>query len=141
MNEKSVGGIIFRKDGEVKYLLLHYQFKTDYWDFPRGNVEDNESEEETARREITEETGLSTLSFVGGFREVVKWFYMHEDEKVYKEAVLFLAEVDTKEITLSKEHVGYVWLPYDKARQKLTFDNVRTALDKAHEFLGGLDVK
>ena len=56
LNETSAGAVIFRRDNEIKYLILHYKFKGDYWDFPRGNIEKGETEEQTAVREIKEET-------------------------------------------------------------------------------------
>ena len=54
--EKSAGAIVFRKEKEPVYLLLHYEAK--HWDFPKGHVEKNETDEQTVRREIQEETGI-----------------------------------------------------------------------------------
>ena len=134
-HEKSAGAIVFRKDKEIKYLLLHYKFRTDYWDFPRGNIEKGEDEQETALREIKEETGISDAELQKGFAEKVQWFYKREGQTVFKEVIFFLAETKQKEIKLSKEHIGYAWLSYDKALKKLTFKNAKGVLDKAHEFL------
>lgn len=135
LKEKSAGAIIFRRDGELKYLLLHYRFKTDYWDFPRGNIEKGEGEQKTALREIKEETGIGDVQFLPGFAERMEWFYKREGQTVYKEATFFLAETHQKEIVLSKEHIGYAWLTYDKALKKLTFENAKDVMEKAHEFL------
>jgi len=55
--ERSAGAVIFRKiDGEIRYLLLHYHYKTYFWDFPKGNMEEGEREDATVRREVREET-------------------------------------------------------------------------------------
>ena len=72
--EKSCGAVVFKqqKDGSVKYLLLHYE--AGHWDFPKGKQEKNEKEEQTAAREIKEETGIEDIEFVDGFREMVKYF-------------------------------------------------------------------
>ena len=55
-NEKSCGAIVYRKfHGNTEILLIRH-IKSGYWSFPKGHVEGDEPEEETARREITEET-------------------------------------------------------------------------------------
>ena len=55
--EKSCGGIVYRKfHGNTEILLIKH-IKSGYWSFPKGHVENGETEEETAKREIKEETG------------------------------------------------------------------------------------
>src|SRR3989338_2110609 len=107
--EKSCGAIVFRKqkDGTVKYLLLHYE--AGHWDFPKGNQEKNEKEEQTASREIKEETGIEDVEFIDGFRDIIKYFYKKAQETVYKEVAFFLAQTRTEHVILSKEHIGYAW--------------------------------
>ena len=66
--EKSAGAIVFRiENTKPKYLLLHYpssaNAKKEYWDLPKGHVEEGETEEETARREVKEETGLEAKHY------------------------------------------------------------------------------
>ena len=132
--EKSCGAIIFarHKDG-IKYLLLHYG--AGHWDFPKGKQEKNEKEEQTALREIKEETGLEDIELLDGFREAVKYFYKKEEETVFKEVIFFLADTHTDEIKLSSEHIGYAWLSYEHAEKKLTFNNAKELLKKANQFL------
>jgi len=133
--ERSAGAVIFRKeDGEIKYLLLHYKYKTEYWDFPKGNVEEGEDEKETAQREAKEETGLE-IDFVSGFEEKVSWFYKRGGETIFKETVYFLAEAKEGEAKVSEEHLGYGWFSYEKAFGKIKFKNSKEVLKKAHLFL------
>ena len=74
--EKSAGAIIFRKEGKkIFYLLIKYGWG--HWEFPRGLIEKGESLEETALREIEEETGISDIKFVLGFKEWFKFFFSH----------------------------------------------------------------
>ncbi|MBS3114750.1 NUDIX domain-containing protein, partial [Candidatus Woesearchaeota archaeon] len=89
--EKSCGAIVFKrlKDG-IKYLLLHYE--AGHWDFPKGNQEKNEKDEQTAAREIKEETGIEDIEFVDEFRETINYFYKKGEETIYKEVVFFLAQ-------------------------------------------------
>lgn len=133
--EKSCGAVVFRrqKDG-IKYLLLHYN--AGHWDFPKGHPEKNEKEEQTAAREIREETGIEDVEFADGFREIVKYFYKKEEEIVYKEVVFFLAQSAAEHVELSKEHIGYAWVSYEHAQKKLTFNNSKELLEKANGFLG-----
>ena len=132
LDEKSCGTVVFKKNGEVEYLLLHYGTK--HWDFPKGNVEQNESEKDTALRELEEETGISNAKFVGDFKEVVNYSYRRGSAIIDKEVVYFLVLVEDTKVTLSYEHSGYEWLNYEKAIKKLTFENSKTVLKKAHAF-------
>ncbi len=140
IREKSAGAIIFRREGKkIKYLLLHYE--SGHWDFPRGHIERGETEEETAAREIREETGIKKLNFVPGFRLTHSWFYRKRFDKKtvlsYKTAILFLAETKTYQVKISSEHIGYKWLEFAKAREVLTFANSKKLLEKADGFLRG----
>ena len=134
--EKSCGAVVFKrqKDGSVKYLLLHYEAK--HWDFPKGKQEKNEKEEQTAIREIKEETGIEEIEFVDNFRETIKYFYKNGEETVYKEVIFYLAQSATEEVKLSSEHIGYAWLSYEHAYKKLTFNNAKELLEKVDKFLG-----
>ncbi len=68
---------------------MRYKNHSQYWGLVKGHVEKNESEYDTARREIYEEVGLRSLMFVPGFRETV--FYSPYNDCV-KEVVFFLAK-------------------------------------------------
>ena len=134
-SEKSCGAIVFKrqKDNSAKYLLLHYG--AGHWDFPKGKQEKNEKEEQTALREIKEETGLEDTDLLDSFKESVKYFYKKDEETIFKEVIYFLAETHADEIILSSEHIGYAWLGYDHAFKKLTFNNAKELLNKANQFL------
>ena len=57
-HEKSCGAIVYRKfHGNIELLLIKNQ-NGGHWSFPKGHVEGTETEEETAVREIMEETGI-----------------------------------------------------------------------------------
>lgn len=138
IREKSAGAVIFRRSGrKIKYLLLHYE--SGHWDFPRGHIERGETEEETARREIKEETGIKKINFIPDFRLTHSWFYRKRFDKKtalsHKTAILFLAETKTHQVKISAEHIGYRWLEFDKAKKQLTFENSKNILEKADEFL------
>jgi bis(5'-nucleosidyl)-tetraphosphatase len=128
--EKSCGAVIYRlTDGKRLYLLLHYE--EGHWDFPKGHVEGGESEEQTALREIQEETGITQLEFALGFREMIAYSFRRGGERVPKEVVFFLARTDTEAVSLSHEHQGFAWLEYPEAVKKATYKNAKILLEKA----------
>lgn len=133
--EVSAGAIVFRYDGEIKYLFLQYE--AGHWDFPRGGIEKREMEKETAKREILEETGISDLTFIDGFREKIFWFYKKDGKTFYKEAIFYLAKTESKEIKLSSEHIAFKWLDFKEAIEQASFDNTKRILKKAQDFLEG----
>ena len=142
--EKSAGAVIFRKEkGKQLYLLLHHEWG--HWDFPKGHIEKGEKLEETAKREIQEETGIEDVEFVKGFKETIKYFYKmpctrissvrgKQGENIMKFVTFFIAKTKTQKIKLT-EHTGYEWLPYEKALEKLTFKTAKQILQKSEEFL------
>jgi len=132
--EKSCGAVVFlRHKDSIKYLLLHYE--AGHWDFPKGNQEKNEKEEQTAAREIKEETGIEDVEFIDGFKEIIKYFYKKGEETVYKEVIFFMAQTRTEEVKLSFEHIGYAWVSYEHGDKKLTFNTSKELLRKANQFL------
>ncbi len=132
--EKSAGAIIFRKENEkIYYLLLHYQ--AGHWDFLKGNIEKGEKLEETVKREVKEETGIEDIKFIPGFKESIKYFYKLKGRNIFKIVTFFLAEIKTKDVKISWEHIGYKWLPYEEALGQLTFKNAKEILKKVNHFL------
>ncbi len=132
INERSNGVIIFIKEKEINYLLLHYE--SGHWDFVKGNVEKDETEKDTIIRETKEETGIQDLKFIPGFKENMHFFYKRGD-LVSKSVTYLLAETKTKKVTISHEHIGYKWLNYDEALKQITFKSSKEILKKANEML------
>jgi len=132
--ERSAGAVVFRReDNKIKYLLI--QYSRGHWEFPRGLIEKGESIEETARREIKEETGIEDVVFIPGFKEWIKFFFKVDGKTVMKIVTFLLAETKTQKVTLSFEHKDYAWLEYREAMKKLTFENAKEVLQKANQFL------
>ncbi len=132
--EKSAGAVIFRKDkGSIYYLVLHYELG--HWDFVKGKIENNEQLKQTIIRETKEESGIDDLRFIGEFKEKIDYFFKKQGKTIFKTVIFFLAETRTKEIKLSDEHIGFKWLPYNKAMEQLTFENAKRVLKKANNFI------
>jgi len=142
--ERSAGAVIYRATKKGKeYLLLHHRQneKTKrrdvdgHWDFPKGHLEKKEKTEDTARREIKEETGITNLIFIPGFKETIHYFVRHETEKRLKFVAFFLVKTNKGKVRISWEHQGYAWLPFKEAYELLTYKNAKDVLKKAHNFL------
>ena len=132
--ETSAGIVLFRSiSNENEFLLLNYP--QGHWDFIKGKMEKNETPHETALRETKEETGISDIEFIDGFEENIEYDFKFKREDVHKKVIFFIAKTDTKKIRLSHEHNDYLWLGYNDALKKTTYQGSKNVLIKANEFL------
>ena len=130
----SAGIILVNENGsEKQFLLLNYP--TGHWDFIKGGIEDGESLQQTAIRETREETGITDIEFIEGFKEEIEYFFRAENQNVHKKVIFFLAKTNSKNVILSHEHLDAVWLNYNYALKKLTYDNAINLLKKSNTFL------
>jgi len=134
--EKSCGVILFRTDKKINsrlYLVLHYA--EHHWDYPKGHVEKDETEEQTFRRELEEETGITEIKLISGYKEKIEYSFTHKGKFIQKEVIFYLAETEDEKVKLSDEHTGFKWLKYEDALDKVTFKNAKHLLEKAEAFL------
>jgi 8-oxo-dGTP pyrophosphatase MutT (NUDIX family) len=129
-DERSAGILLFREDsGKKMFLLLHYP--SGHWDFIKGRIEKNESLKQAALREAMEETGITDIEFSEGFEEKIQYSYQFGGKEVRKEVVFFLAKTKTTDVKISHEHLDYIWLEFDEALQKTTYQNAKNLLIKS----------
>lgn len=135
--EKSCGGVVFTRTAEGICYVVIRQTNGD-WSFPKGHMEQGETEEQTAVREISEEVGLSVILHPG-FREEL--FYPLQRKPGYtKHTVYFLGEFAGQSPACQPEEVSeVVLLTYEKAMQTIAFEDLREALSKAERFLRELE--
>jgi len=133
VKQKSAGIVLFQNfHGTNRFLLLNYP--QGHWDFIKGKMEYDETPHETARREAGEETGITDIEFIDGFEESVEYEFRFNNDLIQKTVVFFLAKTNTSKISLSHEHRDFVWLEYEDAMKKVTFDNAKKILAKANNF-------
>lgn len=117
IGEKSCGCIIM----DNHKVLLVKQTKG-HWGFPKGHVEENETEEETAKREVKEETNLD-VQIDKSKRYTMQ--YMTDKGKL-KQVVLFIAKIiDGSMIPQESEVAEIKWFSYNEAIQTITYDNAK----------------
>ncbi|MFC1842871.1 bis(5'-nucleosyl)-tetraphosphatase [Candidatus Dependentiae bacterium] len=125
--------VYFKRKDKMEYLLLNYA--QGHWGFPKGKIEKGEEKLEAATRELYEEAKLK-VEIHDGFEHSFEYFFKDkEGELAKKKAYFFVGKSKTKHVALSHEHVGFEWLSYDDAIQKLTYDNAKELLGKVKKFL------
>lgn len=129
--EKSCGVILYTyKLGKRYYLLIK---KDNIYSFPKGHIEENETEKECAIRECFEETSIKPI-LQPFFRKSIFYDLSNGNNK---EVIFFIGKYENEEPKHNEgfEHFEYVLLPYDKTLQILTFDNLKNVLIEAEKFL------
>lgn len=128
--EKSCGAIVRREsENGGEYLLIRHN--GGHWSFPKGHVEENESEEQTAYREILEETGLTT-EIDSSFRRTVTY---SPKSGVMKDVVFFLASPTGGTEHAQEEEIAQLgWFSYEDAIRIVTFATDTEVLAFAEEF-------
>ncbi len=134
-DEISAGAVlhVMDKNFEINYLILNYSYG--HWDFPKGNIESGETEIETIKREVMEETGIIDITLIEGFRQQISYKYRKKSKLINKTVIYYLAETKSNKVVLSFEHVNFAWLNFKDALDKLSFDNSKRVLKNAKEFL------
>ena len=130
----SAGIITYKTDNDkIEYLILHYA--DGHWDMPKGKMEPGETKQETAHRELMEETGL-TAQLHDDFEETIQYVFLNYDKKIaQKTAYFFIGRTTNSSISLSHEHTDYQWLSYKDAIETLTYENAKNILKKAHKHI------
>jgi len=131
--EISAGIILFNDIVNRRFLLLNYPSK--HWDFVKGKMEKDETPHETALRETKEETGISDVEFIKGFKEEIEYYFYADDQEIHKKVIFFLGKTETTNIILSHEHLDSIWLDFSDALEKITYKNAKNLLKKSREFL------
>lgn len=121
--EKSCGCIVF--DGNKILLVKQTQ---GHWGIPKGHVEENETEHETAIREVKEETNID-VEIEGEGRYTENYV---TDKGVQKEVVYFIARKVGGSVAAQEAEIKEIeWLNPREALERVTYDDTRSLLKKA----------
>lgn len=141
LKDKSIGIIPFFLDRKSYKFLVIQQVLGD-WIFPKGHSIFEETDDQTALRELYEETNIDKCAIINGFKYVLKYSFEKQGEKTEKEVVFFLGlvkDIDALTKTSIKNSKGEVinlkWLSYKSTLEQLTHKSQRKMLRKAFEYL------
>ena len=127
--EKSCGVVVFDNDSVL--LVLH---NNGHWGMPKGHVEPGETEEETAIREVLEETSVDA-KILPGFREVITY---SPKENTMKDVVYFVGEPISIDLKPQEEEVNEVrFVNVEEASNLITYEEDRSVYEKALKYYKG----
>jgi 8-oxo-dGTP pyrophosphatase MutT (NUDIX family) len=133
----SAGGVVFKKEGsQTLWLIARPNIEDkERWQLPKGWINEGEKTEEAALREVREEGGVEVklVAKVDSFQIFFSnTFEGKPEEKILKTIAFYLMEFEkeTKE-GHDEEIAEVIWLPFEEAKEKLTFKNEKEVLAKA----------
>ncbi|MCC8063481.1 MAG: NUDIX domain-containing protein [Clostridiales bacterium] len=125
----SAGAVLYRQEAGARRYILVQEYNGDTG-FPKGHVEPGETEEQTALREIWEETGVHAT--LAGPKRFQVEYTLHNGSR--KQVTYFIASC-TEAIRQTGEVRRALCLPYGQALARLTHPSHRTILEEAHRYL------
>ena len=111
-----------RKRKEDHFLLM--QSRRGNWNFVKGHRENGESDEETLRREVYEETGIESFKILGFIGKIKYKFLNKASQRISKEVKFYLTLSNTRRVRLSSEHIDFTWVDYEQASEIHFFSSI-----------------
>ncbi len=134
-HEESFGVIpLSRASGEWAVFLIRHKHGR-YWGFPKGHGEGSETAQESAMRELKEETNLEVIRFFLEEPFVESYSFVLTGRRIFKKVAYFVAEVGG-EVRLQQEEIqDGIWLPLEEALERVTHREGKAILRKIERFL------
>ena len=127
--EKSCGAVVYNPK---KHSFLIIKMLNGNWGFPKGHTEDQETDIQTAIREVTEETGIN-IEILDGFKKSIKYIPFPE---VLKEVIFFIGITEEEKITIDKDEIeDYMWCSYEEALKMITYKPQRDVMESSLKYI------
>lgn len=125
VREETAGGVVFRRNSAGKVEILMIQDAKNRWTIPKGHVEEGERLEETAIREIQEETGLKELRILDHLGKT-NFRYRREDKLILMTQHMFLIQAvgDTSDIQKEEWMKGIKWFVSNDALDAIEYEDI-----------------
>ena len=125
--ENSCGAIVFNENTE-KILLV--KMHNGNWGFPKGHIEKDETKEETAIREVLEETNVR-IKIIPDFEREIKYI---PNEKTIKKVTIFMGITQDEEVTIDTSEIeDFKWCTYEEALKLVTYKLQKDVLENARK--------
>ena len=130
--EKSCGAVVIKlENDELKFLIIRQH--DNCWGFPKGHVEKGETEEETAIREIKEETNID-VEIDNKFRKVITY---SPKEGVMKDVVFFIGKAISLDLIIdSNELLEAKWVGVNEVKNYFNYKENTYVFEEAIRYLG-----
>jgi 8-oxo-dGTP pyrophosphatase MutT (NUDIX family) len=141
--EFSCGAVIYKIKNDNPLFLFVSSKRNRIWGFPKGHIENGESETETARREIFEETGIKNIEFIENFRQedvyIIDGAASRTGERqVEKHSIYFLALALEDTLDFDKNEILELkWTAINQAQDLLSFANQKKIINSAYNLIIG----
>ena len=127
--EKSCGAVVYNPK---KHSFLIIKMLNGNWGFPKGHTEDQETDIQTAIREVTEETGIN-IEILDGFKKSIKYIPFPE---VLKKVIFFIGITKEEKVLIDKGEIeDYMWCSYEEALKMITYKPQRDVMESSLQFI------
>ena len=124
--------VFTRKENNIYFAIV--KSLEGYYGFPKGHIEGNETEEETALREIYEEIGIRA-QIITGFRTIDEHPVPNKKD-VIKRIIYFVAEYDKQQLCYQEDELeGAYLMTYEEAMDAFQFESSKRILNEAKKFI------
>jgi 8-oxo-dGTP diphosphatase len=133
-SQVSAGGVMSRRlQGNIEIALVSVK-RGSVWCLPKGLINKGEAPENTAIREVSEETGLKG-GIIDKLGEITYWYYIKEENTKCKKTVhFFLMEYEDGDVSDHDWEVyNAAWFPIDVALEKAFYRGDRQIIQRAKE--------
>ena len=137
--ENTFGIVPVYKNIDGDYLFCVIKHAAGHWSFPKGHKDGDETDEETARRETFEETGLNDIKIIPDIRLTETYSFVADNVHHDKMVTYFLGKTNSLKVSISarfRNEIGDIkWLPYYELVKQITFPESRKVAEEANKYL------
>lgn len=134
VEEVCAGGLVIDASGRAALIGRRDRDGQTLWSLPKGHVEEGETREEAAAREVAEETGI--VGRVVAPLGVIDYWFVAERRRIHKTVHHYLLVAEGGQLSTADAEVAEVaWVPLDEVARRLAYADERRLLAKVPDLL------